>query len=135
MLIAAKLVIAQNWKAETVPSIGGWHMKCQYLLLMNKLTVVKKEKGQVLAMQLFMKKRTIFMDDWIKATPQDSMTKAAAFAAFFSSCSLGCSLGLWLEVIMEAAMLCTMRRKWWRWQPGRNGGVGGERKKSGNQEE
>lgn len=46
-------------------------MKCQYLLLMNKLTAIKKEKeGQVLVMQLFMKTWTRFMDYWVKVRPR-----------------------------------------------------------------
>lgn len=44
LLIAAKLLIAQKWKTEDIPTIHDWRFKCQYILLMHKLTTIRKGK-------------------------------------------------------------------------------------------
>lgn len=42
LLVVVKLLIAQYWKSKLVTSIKEWRIKCQYLLLMNKLTAIKR---------------------------------------------------------------------------------------------
>lgn len=41
MLIAAKMLFAKNCKSEIVPTVIEWQVKCQYVLLMNKLQQFK----------------------------------------------------------------------------------------------
>lgn len=45
LLVAARLLIAKIWKTQITPSISKWRFKCQYCLLMCKLTAIKSAKN------------------------------------------------------------------------------------------
>lgn len=54
LLLAAKMLIAKNWKTQIVPTIHAWHMKCHYVLLMNKQSAMKSViNGSNMAMRVF----------------------------------------------------------------------------------
>lgn len=38
------VLIAKKWRTEEVPTIHEWRAKCQFLLLMNKLTTIKRAR-------------------------------------------------------------------------------------------
>lgn len=42
LLITVKLLIAQKWRSEEVSNIHEWRVKCQYMLLMRKLTEIRQ---------------------------------------------------------------------------------------------
>lgn len=42
LLVAARMLIAKYWLQEEVPTIYDWHIKCQFVFLMNKLTAIKR---------------------------------------------------------------------------------------------
>lgn len=53
-MLVSNLLIAQKWKTEDVPIIHDWRQKCHYMLLMNKLTAIRKgNKGQVTVISNF----------------------------------------------------------------------------------
>lgn len=52
--MAAKTLIAKYWKMEGIPTVYERQVKCQYLLLMNKLTAIKSmNNGSELALRSF----------------------------------------------------------------------------------
>lgn len=55
MLVAAKILVARNWQSQTIrATLHEWRVKCHNLLLMNKITAIKRIKnGSDLAMQTF----------------------------------------------------------------------------------
>lgn len=42
MLIAAKLIIVKNWKSDFILTVREWQVKCQYVLLIGKLTAIQR---------------------------------------------------------------------------------------------
>lgn len=46
VLVAAKMLIAKNWKSTKVSSIQEWRIKSQYTLLMNKLSAIKSKNNR-----------------------------------------------------------------------------------------
>lgn len=76
LLIAANLLIAQKWRSEKVPSIYDWQNKCQYLLVMCKLTTIRKgDDDQGLAIIKFENTWTKFIKYWTHVRPQSNITK------------------------------------------------------------
>lgn len=54
--VVAKILITKNWKLEETPSQWNWRVKCQNLLLMNKLIAMKKVRnGSEVALYAFCK--------------------------------------------------------------------------------
>lgn len=70
LLIAAKLLVAQKQKTEDVPTVHDWVQKCQYKLLMNKLTAIRKgDEGQVKAISNFEDMWMKFIEYWNQIRP------------------------------------------------------------------
>lgn len=40
LLVAAKILIAKTWKTVVIQTVYEWCVKCQFLLLMNKLNAI-----------------------------------------------------------------------------------------------
>lgn len=76
LFLAAKMLIAKFWLQETIPTILEWRIKGQYLLLMSKLTAIKKgREGNELAVSMFTKVWTKFMAYGSQVKPEDNITQ------------------------------------------------------------
>lgn len=66
LLVAAKILVAKNWKSQITATINEWRIPCHWLLLMNKLTAIKSAKnGSENALRTFVSiwsKYTVYRD-------------------------------------------------------------------------
>lgn len=74
LLIAAKPLIAKLWKSEEEPILIDWHLKCQHLALMNKLTAIKSAlNGSEFALFTFFNTWVKFVNYWKLVNPKENV--------------------------------------------------------------
>lgn len=54
LLVAAKILVAKNWKSQKGPTLHEWRLRCYNSLLMSKITAIKNiMNGNGSAKQIF----------------------------------------------------------------------------------
>lgn len=76
LLVSAKMLIAKYWKSQSTPTVHEWQIKCQYTLLMHKLTVIKCiQNGSICAMYNFYSIWSPYITYWSKIKPRNNITR------------------------------------------------------------
>lgn len=71
LLVADKSLITKYWKSQLIPTIHEWQIKCQYSLLMHKLTAIKgAQNGSVCAVYNFYAIWSPYITYWNKVKPR-----------------------------------------------------------------
>lgn len=77
LLVQAKILIAKYWKSQTIPTESEWQIKCQYSLLMNKLTAIKGlRNGSGNALPNFYSTWTRYIAYWNIIKPKHNLSCA-----------------------------------------------------------
>lgn len=66
--------MAKNWKTEEVPTVFEWWVRCQYLLLMNKLTAIKTVRNaSEIALTSCFNIGSGFINYWHRVCPRNNI--------------------------------------------------------------